>query len=422
MLPPGPLRAAAFSMDSLLHPLFAFVAVGDNSAAHLPLALLLVFGTAKLLAEVFERIGQPGMIGEIIAGVLLGPSVLNWVQPDQVMTALAEMGAMFLLFRVGLEVKASDLFRLGSTALAVAILGVVFPFIAGWALFAQLGYSLPVSIFVGTAMVATSVGITARVLASKGLLELRASQVILAAAVIDDVLGLLVLAFVSSLGQGHVNVAGLAVTAVLASGFTVVIARFGATAFERVVPKVEAKLSVKEAQFNLALIVLFALSLLAVYIGVAAIIGAFLAGLAFSETATKRVQDLAHGITELLVPFFLAHIGLQLNLADFANKRVIWLSIVLLILAVITKLVGCGIGAIRLGRSDALRIGLGMMPRGEVGMIVAQIGLQMGIIEQSVYATIVFMAVGTTMLAPPLLNWAFRGAVGATPAEDFSLG
>ena len=409
-------------MDSLLHPIFAFIAVSDNPAAHLPLALLLVFGTAKLLAEVFERIGQPGMIGEIIAGVLLGPSVLNWVQPDQVMTALAEMGAMFLLFRVGLEVKASALFRLGGTALVVAILGVVFPFIAGWALFAQLGYSLPVSIFVGTAMVATSVGITARVLASKGLLELRASQVILAAAVIDDVLGLLVLAFVSSLGQGHVNVAGLAVTAVLASGFTFVIARFGASAFERIVPKVEAKLSVSEAQFNLALIVLFALSLLAVYIGVAAIIGAFLAGLAFSETATKRVQDLAHGITELLVPFFLAHIGLQLNLADFANKRVIWLSIVLLILAVITKLVGCAIGAIRLGRSDALRIGLGMMPRGEVGMIVAQIGLQMGIIEQSVYATIVFMAVGTTMLAPPLLNWAFRGAVGATPAEDFSLG
>jgi Kef-type K+ transport system membrane component KefB len=407
--------------DPLLHPIFALVAAGDP-AAHLPLALLLVFGTAKLLAEVFERIGQPGMVGEIIAGVLLGPSVLNWVQPDQVMTALAEMGAMFLLFRVGLEVRASALFRLGGTALVVAILGVVFPFLAGWVLFAKLGYSLPVSIFVGTAMVATSVGITARVLASKGLLELRASQVILAAAVIDDVLGLLVLAFVSSLGQGRVNVAGVAVTAVLASGFTFVIARFGASAFERIVPKVEAKLSVSEAQFNLALIVLFALSLLAVYIGVAAIIGAFLAGLAFSETATKRVQDLAHGITELLVPFFLAHIGLQLNLADFANKRVIWLSIVLLILAVITKLVGCGIGAIRLGRSDALRIGLGMMPRGEVGMIVAQIGLQMGIIEQSVYATIVFMAVGTTMLAPPLLNWAFRGAVGATPAGDFSLG
>jgi Kef-type K+ transport system membrane component KefB len=409
-------------MNSLLQPVFAFVAAGDSPAAHLPLALLLVFGTAKLLAEVFERFHQPGIIGEILAGVLLGPSVLHWVQPDQVMTALAEMGAMFLLFRVGLEVKASDLFRLGSTALAVAILGVVFPFLAGWAMFVQLGYGVPVSIFVGTAMVATSVGITARLLASKGLLQLRASQVILAAAVIDDVLGLLALAFVSSLGQGHVNIAGLTVAAVLASGFTFVIARFGAGAFGRIVPKVEAKLATKESQFNLALIILFALSLLAVYIGVAAIVGAFLAGLAFSETATRRVQDLAHGITELLVPFFLAHIGLQLNLADFANKRVLWLSIVLLILAVITKLFGCGLGAIRLGRTDALRIGLGMMPRGEVGMIVAQIGLQMGIIEQPVYATVVFMAVGTTMLAPPLLNWAFRGAVAATPAEDFSLG
>jgi Kef-type K+ transport system membrane component KefB len=409
-------------MDNSLHTLFAFVATGDSVAAHLPLALLLIFGSAKLLAEVFERFGQPGITGEILAGVVLGPSVLNWVQPDQVMTALAEMGAMFLLFRVGLEVKASDLFRLGGTALTVAILGVVLPFLVGWALFAQLGYSVPESLFVGTAMVATSVGITARVLASKGLLELRASQVILAAAVIDDVLGLIALAFVSSLGKGHVNIAGIAVTAVLATGFTFVIARFGTRALGRIVPRVEAKLSVKEAQFNLALIALFGLSLLAVYIGVAAIVGAFLAGLAFSETATKRVQDLAHGITELLVPFFLAHIGLALNIADFADKRVLWLSIVLLLAAVITKLAGCGLGAIRLGRNDALRIGLGMMPRGEVGMIVAQIGLQMGIIEQPVYATVVFMAVGTTMLAPPLLNWAFRDSIRVAPAQDFSLG
>jgi Kef-type K+ transport system membrane component KefB len=122
------------------------------------------------------------------------------------------------------------------------------------------------------------------------------------------------------------------------------------------------------------------------------------------------------------VPFFLAHIGLELNLADFARKEILWLSILLLIAAVITKLIGCGLGAIRLGRNDALRIGLGMMPRGEVGMIVAQIGLQMGIVDRPVYATVVFMAVGTTMLAPPLLAWAFRGAVHAAPAEDFTLG
>ncbi len=401
-------------MANLLYPIIAFLTAGDNSATHLPLALLLVFGTAKLLADVFERFGQPGIIGEILAGVLLGPSVLNWVQPDQVITALAEMGAMFLLFRVGLEVKVSELLRLGGTALAVATLGVIFPFLAGWMIFALLGYSLPVSIFVGTAMVATSVGITARVLASKGLLDQRASQVILAAAVIDDVLGLIMLAFVSSIGRGEVNLASLAMTAVLASGFTFVIARFGTRAFKRIVPGVERKLSVQEAQFSLAVVALFGLSLLAVHIGVAAIVGAFLAGLALSETVSRRVQDLAHGITELLVPFFLAHIGLQMRLADFADQRILWLSILILTAAVITKLLGCGLGAIRLGRSDAIRIG--------IGMVVAQIGLQMGIIEQSVYAIVVFMAVGTTMLPPPLLNWAFRGALRAAPAEEFRLG
>ena len=196
-------------MGNLLHPICAFIFAADVSAAHLPLELFLIFGTAKLLGEVFERLGQPGMIGEILAGVMLGPSLLNWVQPDQVVAALAEMGAMFLLFRVGLEVKASELFRLGGTALSVAFLGVALPFFAGWAIASRLGHSSPEAIFVGTAMVATSVGITAQVLASKGLLDQRASQVILAAAVIDDVLGLIVLAFVSSLGQGNVNIAGL---------------------------------------------------------------------------------------------------------------------------------------------------------------------------------------------------------------------
>lgn len=409
-------------MDHFISPVCIFIFAADHTAAYLPLALLLIFGVAKALAEVFERWGQPGIIGEILAGVLLGPSLLNWVQPDRTITVLAEMGAMFLLFRVGLEVKASELFRLGGTALAVAVLGVAFPFLAGWAIVAGLGYSGPVSLFVGTAMVATSVGITAQVLASRGLLAQRASQVILAAAVIDDVLGLLVLAFVSSLGQGSVNVAGLATTAVLASGFTFVMARFGAHAFRQVVPRLEEKLSAKEAQFNLALVALFGLSFLAVYIGVAAIVGAFLAGLAFSETVNRRVQDLAHGITELLVPFFLAHIGLQLNIGDFARKETLLLSLLILVAAVITKFLGCGLGALRLGKGDAIRVGVGMVPRGEVGMVVAQIGLGLGVIQQPVYAAVVFMAVGTTLIAPPLLKSAFRNCAQEVPEETFSLG
>lgn len=382
--------------------------------------LLLVFGTAKIFAEICERLGQPGIVGEILAGVLLGPSVLNWVQSDQILTALAEMGAMFLLFRVGLEVRASDLLRVGRTALLVAVLGVALPFFTGWLILALAGGSRIEAIFVGAAMVATSVGITAEVLASKGLLAQRASKIILAAAVIDDVLGLLVLALVSNLAEGRVNVLGLTATAVLACGFTFVLAKFGTRAFQQVVPRIEGKLSAKEAEFNLALILLFGLSLLAVYVGVAAIIGAFLAGLAFSETAGRRVQDLAHGTTELLVPFFLAHIGLRLRTSDFSSS-VIVLSLILLAAAALTKFIGCGIGALKLGRGDAVRVGVGMIPRGEVGMVVAQIGLSLGVIQEPIYAVVVFMAIGTTLLAPPLLSYAYRNCSPSAAEEDFTL-
>jgi Na+:H+ antiporter len=399
---------------------FGLLAPGIG-AAHLPLALLLVFGAAKLLAEVFEHLNQPGIVGEILAGVLLGPSVLNWIQPDQVFTALAQMGVMFLLFRVGLEVKASALMRMGGTALLVAMLGVVLPFAAGWAIMAAAGVSRIEAIFVGAAMVATSVGITAQVLAAKGLLQERASQIILAAAVIDDVLGLLVLAVVSNLAKGSINVWGLAVTAVLAIGFTLLVAKFGTRTLRFVVPQVEQRLSLGEAQFNLALILLFGLSLLAVYAGVAAIIGAFLAGMALSETLNPRVHDLAHGIAELLVPFFLVGIGLRLDVFAFANRHTLLLVAVIVIAAIASKAVGCGLGALRLGRADSIRIGFGMVPRGEVGMVVAQIGVGLGVIEKPVYAVVVAMAVLTTLIAPPLLKYAYRDCHSGKVVENFTL-
>ncbi len=399
----------------------AYLFAGNNGAAHLPLLLLLIFGTAKLLAEVFERIGQPGIVGEILAGVLLGPSVLRWVSPEPLLSVLAELGVLFLLFRVGLEVKTSALLRQKGTALWVAILGVLLPFAAGWALMAAAGVSRIEAIFVGAAMVATSVGITAQVLAAKGFLHERASQVILAAAVIDDVLGLLVLAVVSSLAKGTVNVGGLITTAVLAGSFTWLVARFGTRTMQRVVPRVERTLSQGEVQFNLALVLLFGLSLLAVYVGVAAIIGAFLAGIALSESVDRRVHDLAHGITELLVPFFLVGIGLHLEISAFASKRTFLLTAGIVIAAVISKVIGCGFGAWRLGRGDMLRIGLGMVPRGEVGMVVAQIGLGLGVIEKPVYAVVVAMAVLTTIIAPPLLKYAYRDLRPSTVQEDFTL-
>ena len=402
----------------------SFLLSGAPEAAKIPFAMLLVFASAKLLAELFERLGQPGIVGEILAGVLIGPSVLNWITPNELLNALADLGAMFLLFRVGLEVKAHELMKLGGTATLVAGSGVVVPFLFGWAILLAWGAPQNEAIFVGAAMVATSVGITAQVLAAKNLLHATASKIILAAAVIDDVMGLLVLAVVSSLTHGKLEWLQLALTGVLACGFTVVIAKWGTQAMSAVVPKATENLRVGEAHFALAMCLLFALSLAAVYTGVAAIVGAFLAGLALAESTGTRVRDLAHGVTELLVPFFLAGIGLKVDLRAFSEPKLIGLALVILAAAVISKFIGCGLGALGLGKADALRIGVGMIPRGEVGMVVAQIGFGFGIIHQDVYGVVVFMSVATTIVAPPLIKIAFKGLVQPDQAdvEEFRLG
>jgi Na+:H+ antiporter len=410
-------------MLGLISPFALLEAAHMADPVTLPLSMLIVFGSAKLLAAVFERIGQPGIVGQILAGVLFGPPVLGWIQPNSVVHALADLGVIFLLFRVGLEVRSSELFRVGPTAFVVALLGVIVPFFAGWLILFLFGKPTIEAVFVGTAMVATSVGITAQVLASKGLLEQRASKIILAAAVIDDVLGLLALAVVTSLAEGHIQWSALALTAAMAVAFTLLVATLGTRAAKHVVPHIAKRFKAGEIQFDIALVVLFALSVLAVKVGVAAIIGAFLGGMALAETVSHRVQDLAHGVTEFLLPFFLFGIGMNLDPGALAHKETLWLATLIVVAAAVSKLVGSGLGAIRLGWTDTMRVGIGMIPRGEVGMVVAQIGLTLHVVEKSIYAVVVFMAVATTMIAPPLLNIAYRKAVPVGgEAEEFTIG
>jgi Kef-type K+ transport system membrane component KefB len=388
----------------------------------LPLSMLIVFGSAKLLSALFERFGQPGIVGQIVAGVLIGPHVLNWIQPNELLHALSELGVIFLLFRVGLEVKSSELFQVGGTALAAATLGVIVPFISGWLILRAFDKSTVESVFVGAALVATSVGITAQVLAAKGLLEERASKIILAAAVIDDVLGLLALALVTSLAEeGGINWTALGTTAAMAVGFTLLVATYGSRAAKKVVPRIEKRFAVGEFQFDLALTVLFALSVLAVKAGVAAIIGAFLGGMAMAETVNERVHVLAHGVAEFLLPFFLTGIGLNLDFRLLGQGETLWLAVIITVVAVVSKLVGAALGVVHYGVRDMLRVGCGMIPRGEVGMVVAQIGLALHVIESSVYAVVVFMAVVTTIVAPPLLNLSYRGAGHPAPEAEEQL-
>lgn len=402
-------------------PAFLVSSSGSGELS-IPLTLLIVFGAAKLLAEAFEWMGQPGVVGEILAGVVLGPSVLAWIAPNESLTTLADLGVLFLLFRVGMEMKPSELIRLGGAATGVAVAGVLVPFGMGWGLAAWYGSPTIEAVFVGTALVATSVGITAQVLAARGLLKETASQMILAAAVVDDVLGLLVLAAVSGSASGEFDWKKLLLTAGLAVGFVLAALFWGAPMMKRLGPKLGKKMRGGESELTVALVALFALAALAEHAGVAAIVGAFLAGMMLAETASEKIHHVAHGTTELLVPFFLVSIGLQVNLQAFSDTRLVWATVVLTAAAVVSKIAGCGLAALPMGRKEAWRIGVGMVPRGEVGMIVAQMGMAAGALSQPVFAAVIMMAAATTMVAPPLIKAAFRGVAGAQEEEVMRLG
>jgi Kef-type K+ transport system membrane component KefB len=381
-----------------------------TGAGNLVLSILIVFGSAKLLAEIFERAGQPGIVGEILAGVLIGPSVFGWITPNNVTSTLAEIGLMFLLFQVGLDVKTSELMRVGGTAAVTAVAGVILPFFAGWGIWIAWGNPKLESIFVGAAMTATSVGITAQVLAERGVLAERASQIILGAAVIDDVLALLVLSAVSAVAHVNVNVLELILTPLFAIVFILVVVRWGRWTAGALMKRVQFVLHIGGAPFVLTVILMFGFAALSEQAGVAAITGAFLAGTALADVLPGEVRQQTQGIAALFVPFFLAGIGLNFRTAAFDHWSTVALALILLVSAVLTKVVGCGLGALHYGRMDALRVGLGMIPRGEFCVVAAQIGLRLNVISEDTYAVVVSIAVATTMLAPPLVNAVFPAA------------
>lgn len=399
-----------------------FVGAAAGGAEFL-LTLFVVFVAAKLLAEVFERLRQPAVAGEIVAGVIIGPSVLGWVAPSETLGDLAEIGVIFLLFTVGLETKPAAVLRVGKSAAVVAVLGVVAPMAGGWLVMRAWGANDVEALFVGAALVATSVGITARVLSAMGLLDAPTARIILGAAVIDDILGLLVLAVVASAAKGAIDYAEIMTTAALAVAFTAFVVLVGAPVVTRLAPRI-VRLRIGHSFYIFGLALCLGLAVAANYIGVAAIVGAFLAGMALAEAAEddRAMHRQTNGVTEFLVPFFLVNIGLQLKPEVFRDPAVVVLAVVVTLVAVVTKLVACGAGAWNLGRRRALQVGMGMVPRGEVGIVVAQIGLSLAVVSAEVYGVVLFMAVATTLVAPPFLKLLYadeaaaRGRVGTDDA------
>jgi Kef-type K+ transport system membrane component KefB len=378
--------------------------------------LLLIFVAAKVAGELFERLRVPGVLGEIAAGVALGPFALGWIHPSDTLHSIAEIGVIFVLFSAGLETSPHDLIRVGRQALLVAVAGVLVPFALGFLYMRWRGDVMSEAIFVGAAMVATSVGITARVLGDLKVLATRSAKIILGAAVFDDILGMVLLAVVAGLAStGGLELLHLGVLIIEAAAFALFMIFVAPRIVRRIHPRVE-RLSTQNATLILALGICLFLSWLSATIGMAAIVGAFFAGLMFADYAphwnlTARVG----GITEFLAPYFFFSIGSQLNLRLF-NKDVMVAAAVISVLAVISKVIGCGAPLLRDGWMEALRVGVGMMPRGEVALIVALVGLQSKIVTQSTYAVVVLMTAATTFLAPPVLRILYRSVEGPEPS------
>ena len=401
--------------------------------------MTVIYVIARIGSTVFGKIGLPGLIGEILMGIIIANIGGGYFMTDvlqisyesgnsdvyNVIYIFAELGVIFLLFSVGLETKVKDLLGSGKAAFLCALLGVVLPFIAGLALVLAVGgYDMNAAMFMGAAMVATSVGITARIIKDMKLMDVKESRIIIAAAVIDDVLGMIVLAIVQgmSMSEGGLQMMDLLMIIIKAVVFVVgaiMIAKYVIpriySFFDAKNKKVVAsgKVPYKYNMLIFAIIVCLGMACLAEYIGLAAIIGAFLAGMMFADHAWEwELEHKIEAITSFLITFFFVNVGLMVDISALTDVGMIGLIAVVILLAMITKFVGCGLGA-KMGdktvdKSSFSIIGVGMMPRGEVGIIIASIGLAAGVLSAELYTVVVMMSVMTTIIAPPILSVLFK--------------
>jgi Kef-type K+ transport system membrane component KefB len=388
----------------------AMPAVAAEGALTVPDFLFLLVAmlvSAKVLGELAERIGQPAVLGELVAGVLLGASLFGIVDPtSEVVHLLAEVGVVLLLFQIGLETNLGRLLQVGVASTVVAIVGVVLPFVSGYFVASALGLDTLPAVVAGAALTATSVGITARVLSDLGRLQEPESQIVLGAAVIDDIIGLIILAVVSQVvGGAELTTVGILTTTAIAFGFVIGVLLVG----RFVIPPIFdllARIGREDTLATMALAFAFIVCYLADRAGSALIIGAFAAGLVLAPTRHAHVVE--HGVLRLgmfFVPIFFVSVGAAVDVRAFTDARVLMVGAALIAVAILGK-VAAGYAPFWF-RGNKIVIGVGMVPRGEVGLIFAQMGLTAGVLTTGMFSALTLMVMVTTFLAPPLLKLLF---------------
>lgn len=390
--------------------------------------LVIVLTAAKLGGDLMERIGQPSVLGELIFGIVIGNLYLlgidwfDFVKTDSGVRILSEVGVVLLLFEVGLESDIKKMASVGASAFVVATLGVIAPFLLGWGLSTWLlpQESVYVHVFIGATLCATSVGITARVMMDLGWIQTQEARIILGAAVVDDVQGLIVLAVVTGLVKATAEGAGVSFIQILLVVLKATLFLVGAIVIGRwISPRLfnfTSQLKARNLLLTTALAICFAFAYLADLIGLAPIVGAFAAGLILEEVHWRKfrdhgehsVQEQVEPLVAFMAPVFFVVMGASVTLSSFARTDMAGLAIALLFAAIVGKQ-ACSLGVLQKGL-DRLSVGIGMIPRGEVGLIFVAIGSQLKldghpVVEPGVASAVVMVVVITTLITPPALKW-----------------
>jgi Kef-type K+ transport system membrane component KefB len=401
----------------MFFPLMAAGSAGELPSGLLTLgqllaSLLIIYIASKTGGELALRLKQPSVLGELVAGLVVGVSGLHLIDPTQpVLLLLAQVGVTLLLFEIGLESDLRSLLKLGPQALAVALVGMLLPFALGYAVMKFTGAPDLLAVFVGSTATATSIGISAKVLSDLGYLQRPEGQIILGAAVIDDILGVVVLSVVAGIAKGGSLEWGEVARIVLSSlGFLVgaiVVGNWSMPVFLRTVRWLRTRGDLLTA----SLVFAFSLAWIAEQVGSAAIIGAFAAGLVLADTDKRQdLERQLRPVTDFFLPVFFITVGAGVNLALLANQEALFLALALSATAVLGKLV-CGWAAFGIPANKWV-IGAGMVPRGEVGLVFASVGLATGVLSGVTHTAVVMMVILTTFLGPLLLSLMLRGKPG----------
>lgn len=360
------------------------------------------------------RINQSAVVGIILAGIIVGPSVLGFVTYTDLVQTLAHLGAVVLLFTIGLEFKIGDILKV--RYFVIALIGIIVPALGGYFLASAFNYDFKASMFIGTALTATSIAITANVLREMGKLQTETAKAIIGAAVIDDVLALLALSVSEGIVTGEISAISILITTCKAAGFIILGVIIGKLLLSRLIIGLDkTKIAGKypESVFIFAIMVAFFYAMAAEYVGLSAIVGSFLAGASFAGVKLTRGSVFREGAEHLQIIFasiFFVSLGVIMDLHAI-TVGVLWFVLALTVVAMLTKVIGCGIPAFfqRMNVRDSLTVGIGMVPRGEVAMIVGLIGLTQGLVDQPTYSAIILMSLLTTIIPPIILrNWIFK--------------